>query len=270
MKDNAAPLISTSVLKQSFMPAEESCAISPHALYFIQKHLREKGAGNELTGDIKINAKVSNKDGFHKSCFDILENNGKEKNYRCRLNGGVTAQLRGFKDCSREFSIEPAIFSKKFGVVGEPDVIFLSKERADILELKRKTSNAASIIDGLQVEIYMAIFEMEDSSIICNGSKPACIGDEYKPNISGHVLYSDGKLIKIQTKNKTLIHLKASSLQKEIQRYKSIYNLPLPEKCFPDCINARYCQKRNSVFYENNAPSSGRAKGKSRAYRARA
>ncbi len=123
MADNDGILISTSVLKESFKE-EESCEICPHVLYFIQKWKREKEPGKALIGDIKINVGKSNKNIFHKECFRILEDKrNKNGNHKHALNDEVSSKLYAFKKGSKKILVEPTIFSKDLGVVGEPDAV---------------------------------------------------------------------------------------------------------------------------------------------------
>jgi hypothetical protein len=276
MSDNNGTLISVSVLKKSF---EKGCEIGPHTLYFIQKWKREKEPSSKLIGDIKINIGKSSKNIFHRECFNILEGKrNKKRNHKpalsseasYALNDRVASELFRFKKDSKKILVEPTIFSKKLGVVGEPDAVSFSGEFTDILEFKDRAAYGSSKIDELQVEAYMAIFGNEDSNIIEDGLGPSMINEKYKTKVRGFLIYKNGKIMQVQLKNEDLISLRASELLEEIRNYNSIYDLPLPRKCVPDCINALYCKRRSGVLYENTAASPGRSKGKSRAYRARA
>ena len=270
MTDNNGTLISTSVLKNSF-EEDKSCEIGPLALHFIQKLKREKEPGNALIGDMKINVGKSNKNIFHKECFKVLEdkrNKNGDRNHA--LNYKVSSELYMFKKGSRKILVEPTIFSRDLGVVGEPDAVLFSREFTDILEFKDRTTYERSKIDELQVETYMTIFGKEDSSIIGGDLRPMIIDEEYKTGIRGFLIYNNGKVMQVQLKNEKLIRLRASELLEEIRNYNSINDLPLPRRCVPECVNASYCKRRSEVLYENTAASSRRTKGKSRAYRARA
>ncbi len=270
MADNNGTLISTSVLKNSF-EEDKSCEIGPLALHFIQKLKREKEPGNALIGDIKINVGKSNKNIFHKECFKILEDKrNKNGNHNHALNYKVSSELYMFKKGSRKILIEPTIFSRTLGMVGEPDAVLFSKESTNILEFKDRTTYERSKIDGLQVETYMTIFGKDDSRIIGDCSEPKRIDNEYKTDIRGFLIYNNGKVMQVQLKNEELIHLRASELLEEIRNYNSINDLPLPRSCVPECVNALYCKRRSEVLYENTPASSRGPKGKSRAYRARA
>ncbi|MBU3958064.1 MAG: hypothetical protein KKB25_03235 [Nanoarchaeota archaeon] len=186
------------------------------------------------------------------------------------LNDKVSSELHEFKKRSGKILIEPAIFSKDLGLVGEPDAVLFSGEFTDILEFKDRAAYESLKIDELQVEAYMTIFGKEDSRIIEDGSGTKRIDDEYKTDIRGFLIYNNGKITRVQLKNEELISLRASELLEEIRNYKSIYDLPLPERCVPECVNASYCKRRNGILYENIAASSGGAKRKSPAYFARA
>lgn len=265
MIDNNGINISVSVLKQSFN-TRQTCEINPYVLYFIQKAIREKKENNGYVGaDAKINKHMSNGKRFHEKNYKLLRN-GFWKDKR----DYASFQLFKMKNESKEIMIEPTLFSEELGLIGEPDVIFFSKDSASILELKNRRSYEMSLLDNIQVEAYVMLFGDQGSKIIRNGYKDTrSIKKYYKEDIRGSILYNDGAIMRVPLQNNDKIESKISEISKNLKRYKSISDLPKPTRCSTNCVNFYHCEKKGK-FYENTFADSGRAEIESLVYSRRA
>lgn len=265
MIDNNGMFISASVLKQSFN-TRQTCEINPYVLYFIQKATREKKENNGHDGaDVKINKHMSNGERFHEKKYRLLRT-GIWKNKR----DYASFQLLKMKNASKEVMIEPTLFSEDLGLIGEPDVIFFSKDSASILELKNKRSYEMSPLDIIQVEAYIMLFGNQDSKIIRNGYKdPRSIKKYYRKDVKGSIMYNDGTIMRVPLENKDKIESNVSEISENLKICKSISDLPEPTRCNINCVNFYHCEKKGKL-YENTPASPGRFEIESPPYLTRA
>lgn len=250
--------VSVSVLKESI---KQTCEISPLVLHFLQKERKERE--KHFYADVKINR--TNHQRFHQKCFNLLE-----KDFKADTKHMASYNLLKLKNRSSEILVEPTIFTEKFGLIGEPDIIFLPRKSADIVEIKDRNYLERSALDMIQAEAYMFITGCHDSKIIKKGNKwPKNIKKYHRENVSGHILYRGGKIITLPLLNEGIIELKASETLEAIKNYNSISDLPEPTKCDINCVNFYHCEKKGEI-YENTLASPGRVEVKSPVYRARA
>ncbi len=255
---NYDDFVSVSVIKESF---KKTCEVSDIVLHLLQKERKKRE--EYFYADVKINRPNTQK--FHRKCFIMLE-----KDFRADPKHITSYNLLKFKDKSNGILIEPTIFTKEFGLIGEPDIFFEQLNSADIVEIKDRDYKERSAFDVIQAKTYMFIIGCQDSKIIKRGNNfPKSIRKQHRENVSGHILYRGGKIISVPPIDRGIIELKASEILETIKRYNSISDLPEPTRCDSGCVNFYHCEKKGNV-YENTFASPGRAEIKSLAYLARA
>lgn len=208
---------------------------------------------------------MSNGERFHEKKYKLLRDGiwKNKKDY-------VSFQLFKMKNASKEIMIEPTLFSEDLGLIGEPDVIFFSKDSASILELKNKRFYEMSPLDIIQVEAYIMLFRNQDSKIIRNGYKdPRSIKKYYREDVKGSIMYNDGTIMRVPLKNKDKIESNLLEISENLKKCNSISDLPEPTKCNINCVNFNHCDKKGK-FYENIFASPGRTEIESPFYSARA
>lgn len=236
MENNNGTFISASVIKEGF---RQTCDISPFALHFIQKQIRERKTNNKYS-DVKINTHKSGGERFHEKQFKFLRGELDDRNV-----SAVTSRLLDLKNESDVVLIEPTLFSDDLHIIGQPDVLLFSENSATVVELKNKKLYEKSVFDRIQIATYMLIFKDYSSKIVENGNmEPISIEERYKKNPLGILLYKDGKAIPSSQRDEDVIKMKATDLLEKIGTYSSIQELALPQRCDTDCVNFNYCSRK--------------------------
>lgn len=252
-------MISVSEIKDAIEP---KCPISPAVMHFFLeetrkgRHLPESAKQKERPNRSRSSLEGKN---FHKKHSGFLRKISEPDN-------SVDKILNGLKETTLDFAINSTIYSRN-GIVGKPDIIFHTFNSVKLVELKKRyyPSNYGHL-DKLQVETCMLMLEDGILYTIPNKLKIDLEGKR----IEGYVLYGNGKLVEVEPENTDLIRLKALETLEMINSYKSVYDLPKPDRCNPACGNINYCAKKGLIPYENTPASPGGIEGKGPAYLARA
>lgn len=201
------------------------------------------------------------KEMFHIKYLSLLKN-GLES---VKDSDAVASVLFKEKSQNKRFEITPTIRSEEFHIIGAPDIIFYSENCMHIVELKDRKHLTFYKTDKMQVETYMTIEKSNRDSDL----KIHEMGLEGK-EIRGSLLYNNGSLVPVILENEALIKSTALKTLSNIRRFKSVFDLPEPKKCNPDCENLTYCSRRKGMNYESIITSPGRIEVQSPFYSQRA